>query len=318
MEDLSLSGSVIFPIVFYMFLGFCLKRLLQLKEETLQQMNKMVYSVFLPISMFRSVYYTDLSAMFDTKVVLYASTTLFIYFGILCWIVPKFEKEPTNCSVIIHGSFRSNHALFGLAVTTAIFGQENLGMTGVLSAVILILFNFLAVLNFEMFKKEKSDFKKICIKTAKGCAKNPLIIALVTGMVFLFIKIPIPGLLSDALGTLGSLATPLALIVLGASFWFDQLKLYARQLRFVALMRLIVIPVFFLIPAALLAGIRGVNLVVLMSMYASPTAVSSFPLAVAMGGNGKLAGLIVVITSIFSTVTVFLWIFILKRAGWIG
>ena len=321
-ENLALSIEVVAPLVLFMALGFTLKRWIKLKDESLAQMNKLVYSVFLPLTLFRTVYATDLNALFDMEVILYAVISLLLYFAVLFFIVPKIEKDPRNCSVMIQGSYRSNHALFGLTVVTAIFGDTNLGMAGILSAIVIILFNFLAILLFEAFQKEKPNIKDVCKKTAVGCAKNPLIIALVAGLLFLAMRTQIPTLqlspvIEKTIKDLAGIATPLALLVLGATFQFDDLRKYVKQICFVAVARLVVIPVLFLIPAALLLGVRDVNLVVLMSMYGAPTAVSSFPMAVALGGNGKLAGLLVVVTSIFSVITVFLWIFVLGALGWI-
>ena len=50
-----------------------------------------------------------------------------------------------------------------------------------------------------------------------------------------------------------------------------------------------------------------------MIMFASPTAVSSFQMAMQMDGDSDLASQIVVFTSAFSIVTVFSWIFVLKQ-----
>ena len=322
MENLLLSVEVVSPLVIFMALGFGLKKWIKLQDKTLEQMNKLVYSVFLPLTLFRTVYATDISEIFDIKIILYAVGTLILYYVILFFSVPKIEKEPRNCSVMIQGGYRSNHALFGLTVVTAIFGDTNLGMAGILSAIVVILFNFLAILTFEAFQKDKPDIKEVCVKTGRGCVKNPLIIALIIGFLFLVVRMQIPafklsGFIEKTVRDLANVATPLALIVLGATFQFDNLRKYAKQTAFVTLVRLVVIPVLFLFPAALLLGVRDVNLVVLMSMYGSPAAVSSFTMANALGGNGKLAGLIVVVTSIFSVITVFLWIFFMSSAGWI-
>ena len=54
-----------------------------------------------------------------------------------------------------------------------------------------------------------------------------------------------------------------------------------------------------------------------MVMLAAPTAVSSFTMAEQMGGDGELAGQLVVFTSAVSIITIFLWIFLIKQYGYI-
>ena len=50
-------------------------------------------------------------------------------------------------------------------------------------------------------------------------------------------------------------------------------------------------------------------------MLASPVAVSSYTMALEMKGDGELAGALVVFTSAFSILTMFLFIFTLKSLG---
>ena len=64
-------------------------------------------------------------------------------------------------------------------------------------------------------------------------------------------------------------------------------------------------------------GFRDVQLAVLLSMSASPTAVSSYTMAQQMEGDDALAGQLVVYTTIFSILTVFLWIFLLKQGAFL-
>ena len=50
-----------------------------------------------------------------------------------------------------------------------------------------------------------------------------------------------------------------------------------------------------------------------MIMFGAPTAVSSFTMAQQMDGDSELAGQLVVFSSAFSILTIFIWIFILKQ-----
>ena len=53
----------------------------------------------------------------------------------------------------------------------------------------------------------------------------------------------------------------------------------------------------------------------MLAVFGAPTALSSFPLACELGGDERLAGEIVAVTSVCSIVTMFLFIFILKQLG---
>ena len=77
-------------------------------------------------------------------------------------------------------------------------------------------------------------------------------------------------------------------------------------------MRLILFPLGVII-AGILLGFRDAELAILLTMSGSPVAVSSYTMAQQMGGDDKLAGQLVVLSSILCIVTMFLWIFTLKQ-----
>ena len=146
---------------------------------------------------------------------------------------------------------------------------------------------------------------------------NPLILGTLAGFLLWYFRIPIPTLIETPLRSLGSVATPLALFTLGASLDFGKARANSRLLVIGVAGRLVVVPLIFLSLAVAL-GIRDVSLAALIAVYASPTSVSSFPMAQQMGGNGDLAGGQVVFTTVFSILTVFLWVFALKSLGFLA
>ena len=76
--------------------------------------------------------------------------------------------------------------------------------------------------------------------------------------------------------------------------------------------KLVIIPFAGIIIAALL-GMRGGDIALLIAALASPTAVSSYPMALQMESDGELAAQIVAFNTTFCIITVFLWVFILKQ-----
>ena len=159
-----------------------------------------------------------------------------------------------------------------------------------------------------MFRGGHIDLKKI----AHGIVTNPLIIGAFLGLLFLIFNIKLPAFIVSSIKDLSKIATPLSLLLLGASFSFSDIKKYIKETAIVVFGKLIVLPCVFLSIAYFL-GFRGITLLSLMVMFSAPTAVSSFQMAKQMGGDGDLASQIVVFTSSLSIVTVFAWIFILKQ-----
>ena len=206
--------------------------------------------------------------------------------------------------------FRSNYVIMGIPVATALLGADQLGTVSILIAVIVPLFNMLAVVVLEVFRGQKPKPLHILGQIAK----NPLVIGSVLGILTLVAGIRLPHILEQTIQSVSAIASPLQLFLLGAFFQFSGLKPYRRELVPVSIAKLIVSPGLFLGLGALL-GFRGVAFVSLIGIFASPTAVNSFTMAQQMGGDAELAGDIVVTTSAASILTMFLWIFLFKSLG---
>lgn len=308
MENLILSFNVVLPLFLMMILGYLLKKINMFDEVTLKTMNNIAFKVFLPTLLFYNVYKTNLGGVFKPQLMTFAATSIIISFSLLCIIIPIIEKDNLKRGVMVQGIFRSNFVIFGIPVIVSLFGDEYSGITSLLIAVVIPLFNLLAVCSLEIFRGGKINVKNII----RGVITNPLIIASCIGLLFLFIGIKLPNAVEKTVSDVSKIASPLSLILLGGSFRFFSYKKYIKQLIFSVLGKLVVIPGIF-IPIAVILGFKGVELACLLIMLSAPTAVSSFTMAEQMDADSELAGQIVVFTSGLSVLTVFLWIFILKQ-----
>ena len=182
-------------------------------------MNNLVFKSFLPILLFYNIYKTDLSMGFRPKLMIFAMLSIISIFLVLCIIIPKIEKDNRRKGVLMQAIFRSNFVLFGLPVTISLLGEQNVGVPSLIISVIVPTFNFLAVIALEMYPDGKINYKNII----KGIIKNPLIIASLLGILMLITGIKFPSVLDKTLFDLSRVATPLALVILGASLNLAQL-----------------------------------------------------------------------------------------------
>ena len=277
-------------------------------EEYLKKTNALTFKFFLPILLFNNIYKTKITEMFDGVMFLFAIGSLLLLFLVLCLIVPRVVREPKQRGVIIQGLFRSNYVIFGVSLVTNVFGAEQAAVASVLSAVLVPMYNVLAVVALAVFT---SGERVKLGGTLKSIATNPLIIAAVLGVAASLIGLRFPSFLETALTDVARLATPLALIVLGGDFRFSRLRGNLRLALTAVVFKLVVIPLIF-IPLAVLAGVRGANLLALALAWETPVAVSSYIMAQQAGADGELAGQLVVLSSVCCIPTVFLMIFILQ------
>lgn len=182
-----------------------------------------------------------------------------------------------------------------------------------LIAIIVPLFNLLAVYLFERFNGQNrhNPFKML-----GSIVRNPLIIATVLGMLYTLLGLQFPGFLNDTLADLAGITLPLALLILGADLDLHLQNTQVQYLTAVTCCRLLAVPLLFL-PPAIALGFRGQALASLLAMYASPAAVSGYIMAQNENADHHLAGQIVVITSILSCFTLFIWIAALRELDFI-
>ena len=310
MDNIILAFGVVFPLMFMMAVGYCLRKMKITDEPSLNVMNKLVFRVFLPLLLFLNIYSLKPDeALNRENVILVVMTALCIIIAVILmhFLFKHLIKDKKKRSVIIQGIFRSNLVLFGIPIAISIYGEDHIGIVSLLAAFIVPLFNVLAVIVLEVYRGSKVKPKILLL----GIIKNPLIVASAIAMLMLSLKKTLPGYILSPLDSLSKVATPLAFVVLGGTFQFNRLYGNFKYLVITVIGKLVLLPgIIFTI--ALLLGFHDEALVALLGAAASPTAVSSFNMAVEMEADGELAGQIVVITSIASILSIFLWVLFLK------
>lgn len=311
MESFLLSFNVVFPMCILMTLGYILKRTIHLTDSTLKQVNRMIFAIFLPVVLFKNIYTSDLIADVNPFLLIFGGTATCVTFFLLYFLMPHFVKSRSDAGTMVQGIFRSNNVLFGLTIVGSIYPDSDvLGMVSLLAALTVFIYNTLVVFLFESYRDSKMNLASVLL----GVIKNPMVIGILIGILMLFSGIQLPDMIMDVVNDVGGIATPLALIVLGGTFTFNGFNRYRNKLIVSALGKLVIIPGLVL-PIAVLAGFKGPELGALMALFASPTAVASFTMSDQMGGNGELAALIIVVTSICSIFTLFAWTFIGNLCG---
>ena len=312
MNNFILSMNVVLPLFLTIVFGYFIRRINLVDDYTLKKVNNLIFKTFLPMLLFFNIYNIDIEGALNIKLMIFAPASIIITCIAAGIIIPLIEKDNRKRGVLIQGIFRSNFVLFGLPIAMSLFGDDNVGVTSILIAIIVPMFNFLAVIVLQIFKGGKLDFKNII----KGIITNPLIIASLIGIVMLVLKIKLPTFLEKTISDMSKIATPLALVVLGGSLKIERISNNIKQLIIGITGRLIIVPLIF-VPIGICLGFRDVELATIMIMLSAPVAVSSFTMAEQMDGDGDLAAQLVVFTSMFSVITIFIYIFIMKQLGYI-
>ena len=302
MDVIRISAIALAPLMVYMALGFFFKKRNYLSESATKQLNIICFRFFLSIMCGETIYKANLKEDVELLPVLVVAIGIVAVFGISWLIVPRFVKDRTQIPVMVQGIYKCNYAILGIPIAQSIYGG-NVGIASVIAVILVPLNNPLSALIFERYTGASSSPLKIAYKVLT----NPLVVGSLVGLVLNLTGIVIPSwIMTGIVSKISGLTTPLSMIALGASLEFGHIRKYRVHLTWAVLGRLVFVPMLVL-PISIALGLRGMNLVSVMIFATSPNAVNSYSTAVAMGGDADLANEIVVMSSILSMLTMFLW-----------
>lgn len=326
MQSFLFALNAILPIILMVIIGYFFKQIGLIPQNLIKPLNKLIFRIFLPSMLFLNIYDIETFTFSGNGYILYTGIFTILIFLVGAPLVMLLTKKANRRGVVLQACFRSNHALIGIPLAQALCGQEGVLAASLLSASQIPIFNILAVLSLTLFQ---NDGKKISIKKILlDIVKNPLIISIFLGLVVLAIRAVLVrfqisfrlsdlGLVMKVLQNLSSVATPLSLLVLGAQFEFSVISSLKKEIIFGTAMRTAIVPAVSLSIAyfCFRNQFTAAHFAVLVSIFATPVAVSSVPMTQEMNGDTSLAGQLVVWTTLFSALSVFLATLILKALG---
>ena len=310
MENILISLNTVLPLFLTIGVGCIAKHYRLISDGAIREANGLCFKVFMSALLFNSVYTSDLGSAFDGRVLALCLLGISAEFLAGMVLVPRIEQAPPAQGVMVQAFFRSNTVLMGMPIAISLFGSDNVGQISMVLAIVVPFLNILSVVALELFRGGKPSLRHI----VKGVATNPLVLGAVTGMIAVALGIQLPKALNSVVTSLANAATPLALVLMGASLDFSKLKRALRNMAVCTVARLAAAPAVFL-TIGVLMGFRGVSLCTALVVFATPVAVNSYNMAMQMDGDADLAGGIVLMTTLISCLTLFLWIWLLKALG---
>jgi predicted permease len=219
---------------------------------------------------------------------------------------------------MIQGTFRSNFLLFGVPLGLSIGGDAGSVLAAVVAAFYVPVINMLSVISLYVF----SDAENKSLKSALlGIVKNPLVIGGMSGLLFSLVRnsigFELPTMLNDTLSKIMVTATPLAFLILGGDLKFGNMLRNVKFSMFSVLGKTVLIPAIMLPISYFLFGFGRLEMAILLAVFATPNAVSSYAMARNYEADYDLAGEIVTLSTLCSILTIFVFITITKSLGWI-
>lgn len=311
MSNLIYSINATLPIFLLIILGKVLKTTKIINDEFTKTADRYVFRIALPALLFSDLTENNVGSAFDGKYVLFCFSVTIFSIAVLWGLTEKFMKNEEQKGAFIQGSYRSSAAILGLAFINNMY--DSVGMAPLMIIGCVPLYNIFAVIILTL-KGDNGGKKPNMKETFINVMKNPILLSILIALPFALLNLHFPSFVNKAIRSVANTATPLALISIGASFEGKKALKKMKPTLLASFIKLILLASLFL-PLAVFFGYRNQELMALLVMLGSPTTVSSYIMAKNTGNDGILTSSIIVLTTLLSSLTLTLWIFVLKSFG---
>lgn len=301
------------PLFIIIILGKFFKTIGLYDDCFIENANRFLFNILLPALVFNSIYIGDYRKNFDLKLVVFI-LILLVATAMVSWIiVPYFERDNSKKGVIIQSLFRNNYVLIGIPLCKNLYGETYLGIATMVLAFYIPVMNLLAaiVLSYYSGKNNMS-----VVSYLLDVAKNPFVISTLSAVFLSTFSIKFPYVIEVVIKDISVVANPLALLVLGGSLDLPIMFKYMKRIISISVIKLIILPAIILL-ISICFGMRGIDLVIILSVFGSSTGIASHSMALQMKSDHILAGALVTSTILLSSVTLFFFVLLLRSHGFI-
>ena len=219
--------KAIIPLFLLIGMGIFVRWRKMLTDTELKHVNAMIFRVFFFCMMFYNMYTTTIATALRPRLLAFTVAGLFIMLMLSAVVVCTVEKDNRSRGAMLQALFRSNFVLLGLPLVENIFGQEALAVPTMMIAVVSPIYNSVSVFFLESFRGEG---RFSLLDTLRTVLQNPMIIGAILGAFFMITGITVPEPVLKPIRQIASCTSPVALLILGASFQFGTISEEKRNL----------------------------------------------------------------------------------------
>ncbi|MEE3489839.1 MAG: AEC family transporter [Methanobrevibacter sp.] len=286
----------ILSIIIMIGLGYFLKRIDFLSEKDIDPFNRIVMYILMPCMIFHALFTADLSYLSKLGILPFIILASSMVTGIVSYfILRQFKLDDITLWSVLVTVMIANTAFMGYPVTLGIFGQE-----GFLRAIfcdiatlcIFLILSFILILKFG--GTVKTAVRKITF--------FPPLWAVILGLTFNFLNIPIGPVIDNTINYLGQGAIPLIMIALGLSIDFSAIKRSKNMIAFTSVMKLLFFPcIAFLVATQL--GLVDLQFKISIVEAAMPSGMMSLLLAITYKLDYEMTSDCILINTVISLIT---------------
>ncbi|SHJ46529.1 hypothetical protein SAMN05444000_10933 [Shimia gijangensis] len=271
-------------------------------EEATAYLTKFVFYFALSAMLFRFAANLSLGEVLDwTLVGAYLWGTLVVY-GIATAVAFLRKLDVATAAIEAQCAAIGNTGFLGVPMLVLLLGEKAIGPVMLVLAVDLIVFSSLIVILITGSREGRLSWK-ILQTVGLGLVKNPMIVAMSTGLFWAAMGFPLPAPVNEFLAILGGAATPGALFAIGASLASKSAE-RIQVAAWLSFCKLVLHPLFVAIGALWLFPVDTYSAGVIISAAALPVAGNVYILAQHYGVAPHRVSAAILFSTLVSVATV--------------
>lgn len=304
--DLALVTLQQVGILFILIIiGFICGKTGVVTAEGKKVLSNLLVTIIMPAMILNSYLSEFDPQVLNNLLLAFGLSTVAILLAMAVSFLLTFKRKSSNKKVLWFAFSFSNAAYMGFPLIKGLFGDEGL----LYASAFATMFNVIvwsvgyAVMSGEMKAKQ----------VAKSVGKNPVTYAVILGLIIYLGRIPVPEVIKQPISLVGSMTTPLSMIIIGAMIAGSNVKsiLGNKEVWLSVAVRLVLIPsltfgLFYLL------GIGGMVASVVLIQAACPTAATTSVLAIQFNHDESVGAGTVVLSTICSIVTLTVFAMLLQ------
>lgn len=305
----------ILPVFAIIVLGFLLRRFNFVEASKWQVVDELCFWILFPSLLASTLINTDLSTIEFDKILMVLLGMIVTISAFMLALYPFFRnvmnlRRPQYTTLF--QTVTRWHGFIAMALVLKFFGEPGLA---VIAVAFVALVPALQLVNVTVLSVFSEEYKFSYFNVLKQISRNPILWGCVVGMVVNFANIPVWDPVLTFLDLLGRAALGISLLALGAGLSLRAALKPSPVVGVAVVGKLILVPLI-MFGFAMLFGVTGDALIILMISAGVPTAMNGYVLAKKMGGDAELYASIATVQTAISFFT--LPLIILLARWWVG
>lgn len=291
-------AAILFPDFALILLGFLLMRYADWGTAFWSGLEKLIYYFLFPALLFYTTARTQFDFASTGKMLQVAIFAVFCGIG-LGWLAKLLFKAPSRVFESgVQTAFRFN-SYIALAIASRLAGDKGTTLMALIIGFAVPLCNMAAV--HALARRSGGLLMEL--------ARNPLLLATASGMVFNLLGLSLPEIVSATLSRMANASIALGLIAVGAGLRLSGLEAARGMALYFMAVKLMALPAIGLLLGRAL-DLPPPQLQIAVAFCAMPTASSAYVLATRMGGNGPFVAFLISAGTVASVLTMPLWLWL--------